>query len=255
MAAVERVTGIHAVAAALSETPDRVVRILIQADVKPHPARDAIVSEARQAGINVESEQTEYFKRLAAGKNTQGVAAELRSFNYTDLDDLLQPGEGVPLLVVLDGVSDPQNLGAILRSAAFFGATGVVIPKDRAVHVNPTVERAAAGAAAMLPVSMVTNLARAIDDIKQAGIWVVGSIPTGGDRITAVDFAAPTALVLGAEGPGMRRLTTERCDRLVTLPSQGRMESLNVSVFAGIFLYEALRQRVLASPPGGAGVS
>lgn len=255
MATVERVTGIHAVASALSETPERVVRILIQADVRPHPARDAIVEQARQGGIPVESEQTEYFKRLASGRNTQGIAAELRTFAYADLTDLLQPREGVPLIVLLDGVSDPQNLGAIVRSAAFFGATGVVIPKDRAVHVNPTVERAASGAAAMIPVCMVTNLARAIDEVKQAGIWVVGSVPSGGESITAVDFTVPSALVLGAEGPGMRRLTTERCDRLVTLPAQGRMESLNVSVFAGIFLYEALRQRVLAAPRGGPGVS
>ncbi|GMV39271.1 MAG: hypothetical protein AMXMBFR64_09870 [Myxococcales bacterium] len=254
MAAVERVTGIHAVASALSETPDRVIRILIQADVRPHPAREAIVSEARQAGIPVEPEQTDYFKRLAAGRNTQGVAAELRAFSYVDLDEVVKARDHAPLLVVLDGVSDPQNLGAILRSAAFFGATGVVIPKDRAVHVNPTVERAAAGAAAMLPVCMVTNLARALDELKAGGLWVVGSVPAGGEPITAVDFTVPTALVLGAEGPGMRRLTTERCDRLVTLPSQGRMESLNVSVFAGIFLYEALRQRVLAAPHGGPGV-
>lgn len=250
MGLVERVTGIHAVASALAETPERVVRVLIQAAVRPHPARDAIVMDARQRGIPVEEEQTDYFKRLAAGRNTQGVAAELRSFAYTDLEDLVRPGTATPLVVVLDGVSDPHNLGAVLRSAAFFGATGVVIPKDRAVHVNPTVERAAAGGAAMVPVAMVTNLARALDDLKQAGLWVVGSVPTGGEALAAVDFCVPTALVLGAEGPGMRRLTTERCDRLATLPPLGRMESLNVSVFAGIFLYEAIRQRTSAAERG-----
>jgi 23S rRNA (guanosine2251-2'-O)-methyltransferase len=242
------VTGIHAVAAALRENTERVKRILVQADVKPHPARDAMLAEARQKGIPVEEEQSEYFKRLAAGRNTQGIAAELRPFDYADLDDLLKLRETTPLLVVLDGVTDPQNLGAIMRSAAFFGATGIVIPKDRSVHVNPTVERAAAGAAAFLPVAMVTNLARALDDMKEAGLWVIGSVPEGGEQLSAVDLVAPSALVLGAEGGGMRRLTTDKCDRLVTLSPGGRMESLNVSVFTGIFLYEAVRQRGPARP-------
>ena len=241
----ERVTGVHAVASALRENAARVKRILVQTGVRPHPARDAILAEAREKGIPVEEEQSEYFRRLAAGRNAQGLAAELDTFEYSDLETLLVPGPTPPLLVVLDGVTDPQNLGAIMRSAAFFGATGIVIPKDRSAHVTPMAERAAAGAASFLPVAMVTNLARALDEIKDAGFWVFGSVPERGDRIDTVDLKGPAALVLGAEGTGMRRLTTERCDRLVTLPASGRMESLNVSVFAGIFLYEAQRQRGL----------
>jgi 23S rRNA (guanosine2251-2'-O)-methyltransferase len=158
------------------------------------------------------------------------------------LADVLDAPDEPPLLLVLDGVTDPHNLGACLRSADAFGAHAVVVPKDRAVGVNATVAKAASGAADTVPVITVTNLARALREMKDAGVWILGA-ETGGESLFTADVSGPLAWVLGAEGEGLRRLTRELCDRMVAIPTQGTVESLNVSVAAGICLFATRRAR------------
>ena len=165
---------------------------------------------------------------------------------HTTLDDILESPAEPPLLLVLDGVTDPHNLGACLRSADAFGAQAVVVPKDRAVGVNATVAKAASGAADTVPVIAVTNLARALRDLKARGVWIVGA-DVGGESLFEAELTGPLAWVLGAEGSGLRRLTRESCDRIVGVPLQGAVESLNVSVAAGICLYATRRARALAA--------
>jgi 23S rRNA (guanosine2251-2'-O)-methyltransferase len=165
---------------------------------------------------------------------------------HTTLDDILESPSEPPLLLVLDGVTDPHNLGACLRSADAFGVQAVVVPKDRAVGVNATVAKAASGAADTIPVITVTNLARALRDLKSRGVWIVGA-DAGGESLFDADLTGALAWVLGAEGSGLRRLTRESCDRIVGVPLQGAVESLNVSVAAGICLYATRRARVLAA--------
>jgi len=155
---------------------------------------------------------------------------------HVTLDDVLEPGETPPLLLVLDGVTDPHNLGACLRSADAFGARAVIVPKDRAVGVNATVAKAACGAADTVPVVAVTNLSRAMREMKERGIWLLGA-DAGGESLFTAELSGPVAWVLGAEGQGLRRLTRESCDRIVGIPLAGSVESLNVSVAAGICLY------------------
>jgi 23S rRNA (guanosine2251-2'-O)-methyltransferase len=161
------------------------------------------------------------------------------------LADVLEHPAEPPLLLVLDGVTDPHNLGACLRSADAFGAHAVVVPKDRAVGVNATVAKAASGAADTIPVITVTNLARALRELKEAGVWIVGA-DAGGESLFDADVSGPIAWVLGAEGEGLRRLTREHCDRIVGIPLAGSVESLNVSVAAGICLFATRRARSAA---------
>jgi 23S rRNA (guanosine2251-2'-O)-methyltransferase len=177
----------------------------------------------------------------------QGVVAAIRPLKPWDEHDLgnaLSQITGDPLLLVLDGVTDPHNLGACLRTADAAGAHAVVIPKDRSATVDGVVRKVAAGAAEFIPVASVTNLARTLDSLKERGIWVVGTDGEATQSLYSVDLKRALALVLGAEGSGMRRLTRERCDFLVRIPMAGHMESLNVSVAAGVVLFEAGRQRL-----------
>jgi 23S rRNA (guanosine2251-2'-O)-methyltransferase len=162
------------------------------------------------------------------------------------LDDVLESPAEPPLLLVLDGVTDPHNLGACLRSADAFGAQAVIVPKDRAVGLNATVAKAASGAADTVPVIAVTNLARTLRDLKTRGVWILGAA-TDGESLFNADLTGPVAWVLGAEGAGLRRLTRDSCDRIVGIPLQGSVESLNVSVAAGICLYATRRARALAA--------
>jgi 23S rRNA (guanosine2251-2'-O)-methyltransferase len=162
---------------------------------------------------------------------------------HHSLDDVLDGVEGPPLLLVLDGVTDPHNLGACLRVADGAGAHAVVAPKDHAVGLNATVAKVASGAAETVPYLMVTNLARTLNELKERDIWVIGTSDQADKTLYDLDLKGPVALVLGAEGPGMRQLTAKTCDELVRIPMQGAVESLNVSVAAGVCLYEALRQR------------
>jgi 23S rRNA (guanosine2251-2'-O)-methyltransferase len=237
-------SGLHAVEAALRELPDRVRRVVVQADARPHPGRDPLVELARAQGIAVRSEDIAWFRAASPDRNPQGIVAELAPFPYRDLEDVLAGlSEPDAVVLVLDGVTDPHNLGAILRSASFFGAHAVIIGKDRAAEVTVTAERTAVGAASRIPIVQVTNVARTLGRLKEAGFWVYGTTPDGEVALADADLTGRVALVLGAEGGGMRRLVRERCDVGLKLEAMGPMQSLNVSVFAGVVLYETSRKR------------
>lgn len=215
-----------------------------------HDARSReLVERARAAGVAVHPVDERRLDEMARESRHQGVVASVdATLPHVTLDDVLdQSGEPL-LLLVLDGVTDPHNLGACLRSADAFGAHAVVVPKDRAVGVNATVAKAASGAADTVPVVSVTNLARALRQMKEAGVWVVGA-DAGGESLFTADIGGPIAWVLGAEGAGLRRLTRESCDRVVGIPTQGAVESLNVSVAAGVCLFATRRARALAGAP------
>jgi 23S rRNA (guanosine2251-2'-O)-methyltransferase len=202
--------------------------------------------QARACGAKVRRAPRQKLDRLAGTDRHQGAVAVVADFRYAELEPMVasaREGGGVPLLVVLDGVEDPQHLGAVARSALALGAHGVVIPRDRAAGVTPAAVKASAGAVERLPIARVTNLARALASLKEAGLWAV-ALAAGGDRpLGEVDLTAPTALVLGSEGQGLRPLVLRSCDRTARIPMSGGFESLSVSAAAAVALYEAARQR------------
>jgi 23S rRNA (guanosine2251-2'-O)-methyltransferase len=181
--------------------------------------------------------------RLARGGAHQGVIAEARDSDRLDVHDLIARARGAPLLVVLDGIEDPHNLGAILRTVDAAGADGVVRQSRRAAPLGGAAAKSSAGAVAHVPIAEVVNIARALETLKAAGIWTVGLAGDASKPYDEIDFTLPTALVVGAEGGGLRRLVRERCDWLVSIPMHGHVDSLNVSVAAGVALFEAVRQR------------
>jgi 23S rRNA (guanosine2251-2'-O)-methyltransferase len=201
---------------------------------------------AREHGAKVREAPRQRLDRLAGTDRHQGIVAVVADYPYRDLDDVLaivgRAGEPV-LLVVLDGILDPQNLGAIIRSAHALGAHAVVIPKDRAAGVTPAAAKASAGAVEHCPVARVTNLAQALERMKQAGVWTVATDAGADEDLQAVDLTVATALVLGSEESGVRPLVRRTCDRIVRIPMQGKVGSLNASASAAIALYEASRQR------------
>lgn len=211
-----------------------------------------LAQEARARGAKVREAPREKLDRLAGTGRHQGVVAVVADYRYRELDELLEAARAAgaaPLLVVLDGIEDPQNLGAVIRSAHALGAHGVVIPKDRAVGVTPAVAKASAGAVEHCPVARVTNLAQALGRLKEAGVWTVATDAAGGESIADVDLTVPTALVIGSEGAGVRPLVRRTCDRVARIPMQGKVGSLNASASAAIVLYEVLRQRSAAAKP------
>ena len=205
--------------------------------------RDIRINHARRADLDREVGNTHH----------QGVTARIAAPRYTEADELLDAiGESQPpLLLVLDGVEDPRNLGAILRTAECAGASGVIVPERRAAGLNETVAKASAGAVEYLPVARVTNLSVLIRQLKERNVWVVGTAADAPNDYSSWDWTRPSAIVLGGEGAGLHRLVRENCDALVRIPVHGKIESLNVSVAAGIILYEALRQRSQSSEPAG----
>jgi 23S rRNA (guanosine2251-2'-O)-methyltransferase len=203
---------------------------------------DELMRTAKEAGIPVARQPAAALDRLSNGRNHQGVVAWVGAARYAALDDVIERMQERPLVVLLDGVEDPHNLGAIVRTAECAGAAGVVIPERGAVGLTETVAKTSAGALEHLPVARVTNLVNAIEALKAAGAWVVGLEAGAETAYTAYDFSGPTALVFGGEGKGLRRLVRERCDVLVSIPLLGRIESLNVSVTVGVVLFEAVRQ-------------
>jgi 23S rRNA (guanosine2251-2'-O)-methyltransferase len=245
----ESVYGMHAVRALLERRAAAVRRVVVQAGRSDRRAQE-LADYARSQGVLVEMRPAAELDSLAAGGVHQGVVARVTPAAPLAEEDLLMrlgSGKRAPLVLVLDGVQDPHNLGACLRTADGAGADAVVVPRDRAVGLTPVVRKVAAGAAETVALSQVTNLARFLRALKEQGLWVVG---TDGEAETlhyAADLKGPLALVFGAEGSGMRRLTREHCDLVVRLPMQGAVESLNVSVAAGVVLYEALRQRATAN--------
>lgn len=242
----EIVYGLHAVSAALKHEPERVVGLWV--DRKRRDARLREVLElAETAGVPVHMEDGQALDRLSGGARHQGVFARCRAparaWSEDDLDSVLAAIDGPPLLLVLDGVQDPHNLGACLRSADAAGVHAVIAPADRSAGLTPTARKVACGAAESVPFIQVTNLARTLRELKERGIWLVGAAGEAERDLYAMDLRGASALVLGAEGKGMRRLTRDECDYLARIPMAGQVESLNVSVATGIFLFEAVRQR------------
>ncbi len=237
--------GLHAVRLLLSKSPGRVRRVMVAGG-----REDGRIAEIRalaeRAGVKVATTADAELDKLAEGGRHQGVVVEVtpRSGDpETQLEEALEASVGPPLLLVLDGVQDPHNLGACLRSADAAGACAVIVPRDRAAGLTPVVRKVAAGAAETVPLVSVVNLARTLRDLKSRGIWLVGTDDTASGTLFEADLAGPLGLVMGSEGEGMRRLTRECCDQLVSIPMAGAVESLNVSVAAGVALFEAVRQR------------
>jgi 23S rRNA (guanosine2251-2'-O)-methyltransferase len=247
---IDKIIGINPVLEAL-KAGRPIQRLIIAEQRRADRAVQAITRLARDAGIEVRFAGRDALDREAPGASHQGVVAHAAAKRYASLDDILRnPGRRgeAPLFLVLDGVEDPRNLGAILRTADAAGVHGVVIPERRAVGLTETVAKAAAGALEHVPVVKVTNIVSCLEEFKRAGIWVAGAEAAGSTVYWEADLALPTALVVGGEDRGVRRLVRERCDYLLSLPLRGAIGSLNVSVAAGILLYEALRQRARKSP-------
>ncbi len=235
--------GFHAVTVRLKTAPKSVIEIHVDGTRRDGRMRQ-FVERALAAGAKIVDSDSERLARLAGGPRHQGVVALVRPVAQRhSLDDVLDEVEGPPLVLVLDGVTDPHNLGACLRVADGAGVHAVVAPKDHAVGLNATVAKVASGAAETVPYLMVTNLARTLGELKERDIRVVGTSEDAEQTIYDIDLRGPMALVLGAEGTGMRQLTRKTCDDLVRIPMAGAVESLNVSVAAGVCLFEALRQR------------
>jgi 23S rRNA (guanosine2251-2'-O)-methyltransferase len=235
--------GFHAVIARLRAQPQSVRDLYVGNARHDRRARE-LIERAEAAGVAVHPVDDARLAALAGNDRHQGVVALVAGgMPHRTLDDVLENLADPPLLLVLDGVTDPHNLGACLRSADAFGAHAVIVPKDRAVGVNATVAKAASGAADTVPVITVTNLARSLRDLKARGIWLLGADAGGEESLFHADLSGPVAWVLGGEGSGLRRLTRESCDRIIGIPAQGSVESLNVSVAAGVCLFETRRQR------------
>jgi 23S rRNA (guanosine2251-2'-O)-methyltransferase len=248
---MDRITGIHAVREAL-EAGSTFDRILIAKGRQDSRVED-IVQLARKNSIAVRFEDRSQLDRLANTRDHQGVVAMVAARAAVTLEDIIEAANNSKgqqgLIVLLDGVEDPHNLGAVVRTALAAGAHGVVIPERRAAGLTDTVSRASAGALAHLPVAKVTNLVRSMEDLKKAGYWLVGLDEAGEKNYTEVDYRSPTGIVMGSEGKGLHELTRKRCDFVVSLPTTGPVKSLNVSVATGVVLFEAVRQRHAGHSP------
>ena len=240
----ETIYGMHAVRAMLERHADRVLNVRL-AQQRDDPRVRELLELARRHGRKVERIDMGALRQELGDVAHQGVAAEITPLLPWTEDELLTALQTVqaPLLLALDGVQDPHNLGACLRTADACGALAVIVPRDRAAQLTPAVRKVAAGAAETTPVVAVTNLVRTLKLLKESGLWIVGADAAATVAARAVDLRGPLVLVLGAEGTGLRQLTRQNCDFLVSLPQRGAVESLNVSVAAAMLLYEALRQR------------
>jgi 23S rRNA (guanosine2251-2'-O)-methyltransferase len=234
-------TGFHAVEEALNA--GRPLDRIIIARGRHGDRIQAVVQLAKSRGVPVRFEERDQIDRLAGTREHQGIAALAAAKPTVELEDLLAAKMERGLLVLLDGVEDPHNLGAIVRTSLAAGAQGVIVPERRAAGLTDTVERASAGALAHLPVARVKNLVRAMEEMKEAGYWLIGLDERAEKSYTDVDLKTSVGIVLGREGEGLHELTRKRCDFLVSLPTMGPVRSLNVSVAAGIMLFEAVRQR------------
>ncbi|SQI43509.1 23S rRNA (guanosine-2'-O-)-methyltransferase RlmB [Leminorella richardii] len=240
----EIIYGIHAVKSLLERDPQRFIEVFIlkgRDDRRLAP----LVSEIEQNGISVQVANRQWLDTKAEGAVHQGIIARVREgrqYQENDLPDLLE-GLDSPFLLVLDGVTDPHNLGACLRSADAAGVHAVIVPRDRSAQLNATAKKVACGAAETVPLIRVTNLARTLRLLQEQQIWIVGTAGEADHTLYQTAFKGPVALVMGAEGEGMRRLTREHCDELVSIPMAGSVSSLNVSVATGICLFEIVRQR------------
>ncbi|HMT94611.1 23S rRNA (guanosine(2251)-2'-O)-methyltransferase RlmB [uncultured Thiothrix sp.] len=241
--------GIHAVESALRNDPENIGTIWLEKNTRNDRLKKLQAQIAEVGGLKTTPADMEQLNKLSSTGRHQGVVAEYykaKDYTENDLYDLLDEldNNGIqPFLLVLDGVTDPHNLGACLRTADGAGVHAVIAPKDNAASINPTVRKVASGAAEAVPFIAVTNLARTLDSLKERGIWLTGTSDKAKQTLYQADLKGSMALVMGAEGTGIRRLTEERCDFLISIPMCGQVSSLNVSVATGVCLYEALRQR------------
>jgi 23S rRNA (guanosine2251-2'-O)-methyltransferase len=239
------VFGLHAVRTLLQQRPERALVLLLQKGREDARSTE-LLHIAQSSGIRAEWRDARELERLAGSDHHQGACLQIRPIGTLGegaLDELLDRAVAPPLLLVLDGVQDPHNLGACLRTADAAGVSAVIVPRDRAAGLSPTVRKVASGAAETMPLIQVTNLARTLRWLKEREIWIVGTDDQADTPLYKASLTGPLAVVLGAEGAGVRRLTREHCDLLVNIPMRGVVESLNVSVAAGVVLYEAVRQR------------
>lgn len=238
--------GIHAIQHLLNSKPEQFLELHIQ-DTHDNKSLLSLASLAKTLGVNVSGVSKKQLDQWLPERNHQGVAAKVRLqplLTEDDFSTLIDACDKPPLFLILDGVQDPHNLGACLRTADAVGVTAVIIPKDRSASLTPVVRKVASGAAETVPVVQVTNLVRAIEMLKKLGVWIMGTSMQTTQSLYQVDLKGSVAIVLGAEGTGLRRLTEEHCDILMQIPMIGVVESLNVSVAAGVCLYEATRQRL-----------
>lgn len=244
MSQLEKIYGVHAVEALLRHHPKRVKQVWL-AEGRNDPRVQVLLALAADARVSVGQCERREMDSWVEGVH-QGVVADVspsQVWGEAMLEELLDRSEGAPLILVLDGVTDPHNLGACLRTADAAGALAVIVPKDKSATLNATVRKVACGAAEVIPLVAVTNLARSLEKLQQRGLWIVGTAGEAEMDLYDHDLTGPTVLIMGAEGKGMRRLTREHCDYLVKLPMAGSVSSLNVSVATGVCLFEALRQR------------
>lgn len=237
--------GLHAVTSLLNRNPGRVRRLLVQQGRRDERLQ-TLLDKAETQRIKVIEEPKAGLDQRAGGGRHQGVIAEcepIKALSEKALDVLLDNAGSAPLVLVLDGVTDPHNLGACLRTADAAGVALVIAPKDKSAPLNATVAKVACGAAEVVPYIQVTNLARTLQSLQQRGIWVTGTAGEAEANVYQTDLTGPCALVMGAEGKGMRRLTRENCDQLINIPMAGEVSSLNVSVATGVCLFEIVRQR------------
>jgi 23S rRNA (guanosine2251-2'-O)-methyltransferase len=235
-----RICGVHAVYEALASQRQPIERIHIAREAHSPKLKEILVL-ARERGVPIRKNQRMVLDRMAEGAVHQGIIAISGALSYAEFDVLFKPDK--PLVVVLDGVEDPHNLGAVMRTAEACKASGIVVPERHSAPLSVAVIKASAGAAAYVPVIRAKNLVQSIDEMKERGLWVVGVDPTGAQDWTAFDYTGSVALVFGGEHRGLRRLVREHCDVVVKIPMLGKISSLNISVAAGVVLYEVVRQR------------
>ncbi len=240
--------GIHSLSAIITHEPERIIELFVlksRDDERVTP----ILDEANNLGLSVQQCSRKVLDEKCEGEQHQGIMARVRPAKQRDEGDLKQWLSSIenrdkpPFLLVLDGVTDPHNLGAVLRTADAAGIDGVIVPKDRSAKLNGTARKVACGAAEVMPLYVVTNLARSLKILQDNNVWIIGTAGEATADVFQMKFKGPLAIVMGAEGSGMRRLTREKCDELVKIPMAGSVSSLNVSVATGVILYEAVRQR------------
>ena len=244
MSQLEKIYGIHAVEALLRHHPKRVKQVWL-AEGRSDPRVQTLITLADENRVPVGNAERREMDVWVEGVH-QGVVADVspsQVWGEAMLNELLDRTEGAPLILVLDGVTDPHNLGACLRTADAAGALAVIVPKDKSATLTPTVRKVACGAAEVIPLVAVTNLAATLKKLQQRGLWIVGTAGEAEQELYEQDLTGPTIMIMGAEGKGMRRLTREHCDELISIPMAGSVSSLNVSVATGICLFEAVRQR------------
>jgi 23S rRNA (guanosine2251-2'-O)-methyltransferase len=234
--------GINPVSEALRSGRCQIKEIWV-AEGRDFTRLEGIVGMAESQGIPIRQVERSKLDSLTASAPHQGVVGFIDQFNYTDLDAILQRGEGAPLLLVLDGIEDPRNLGALIRTADACGVWGVIIPKDRAAAITSAVAKSSAGAVFHIPVVRVVNISSTLKKIKERGIWVIGAAAEAQTDLFHHDLTIPLAMVIGGEGRGLRPLIKRECDLLVSIPMKGKVNSLNASVAGSIILYEIIRQR------------